>query len=225
MDTKTQSGTEKTRKKKTTRQFQSKWFEEMCIAHRKIEKPIVVRVCIVDRQTILPQLKRVLRQRPKHQTTECFGISIRATDTFAQWKPPFKMVSVLFRCRLLSISIFNTDTFNSSPCLYSPSSAFIRLHSLSRSRWANRSFSFSMKCTSVTFNLICCFDCSKRFALSSSSCYCVCCDLFCVLSIFGLQHNFSGFIDISIIWRRPTIGGALQIVEGFNGSGGVDACA
>lgn len=28
---------------------------------------------------------------------------------------------------------------------------------------ANRSFSFSIKCTSVTFNLICYFACSKRF--------------------------------------------------------------
>lgn len=55
------------------------------------------------------------------------------------------------------------DTLHSLCCHFSyfirSSSQIPRIFTV----WAKRSFSFSIKYTSVTFNLICCFACFKRF--------------------------------------------------------------
>lgn len=88
---------------------------------------------------------------------------------------------------------------------------------------ANRSFSFSIKCTSVTFNLICCFACFKRLTrylhfrfitLSTRACSFFCSRSFLLLLLlarssfrsslrfilcifnFGAAHNFGGFVNI-----------------------------
>lgn len=110
--------------------------------------------------------------------------------------------------RLLSCSISNTVHCALSSLVHPFHTAPHTTHSDCRSRCANRSFSFSIKCTSVTFNLICCCASSKRFTLSMSLSlslsfsiqhrwrfYYARCDLFCVFSISAAMQ-FCGFVNI-----------------------------